>query len=183
MPPLVGPIAVASMLAIVAAEVPWRRVLYVAKPAATILILLQAAFFLDISPVAVRAALLAGLSLSLVGDVLLMLPGDLFKPGLLAFLIAQLAYIAAFSGRLTSAPPLSTLLIPAAAIGAIYLWMRPRLGSNAVAVAVYAGAIGLMAWSAWAVWRQSPSTITAMGFVGALLVLASDTLLGVRRFV
>ena len=41
--------------------------------------------------------MLAGLVLSLCGDVFLMLPKDRFKAGLVTFLLAQIAYIAAFS--------------------------------------------------------------------------------------
>ncbi len=45
-----------------------------------------------------------GLMLSLVGDVILLLPGDPLIPGLVAFLLAHLAYIIGFNA---SPPPVN----------------------------------------------------------------------------
>ena len=71
-----------------------RALEYVAKPA-TLLALLVYAAFGHASP-----WLVAALAFSLLGDVFLMLPADLFLAGLAAFLIAHLAYVGAFVGSL-----------------------------------------------------------------------------------
>ena len=71
-----------------------RALEYVAKPA-TLLALLAYAAFGHASP-----WLVAALVFSLLGDIFLMLPADLFLAGLAAFLIAHLAYIGAFAGAL-----------------------------------------------------------------------------------
>ena len=67
---------------------------YVLKPL-TMVVLILAAVELDPSSDAARGALVVGLVLSLVGDVLLMVPADLFVPGLAAFLAAHVAYVVA----------------------------------------------------------------------------------------
>lgn len=67
---------------------------YVAKPFTTVLLVALA--WRSADPLGLRAGVVAGLLLSLVGDVLLMLPTSAFVAGLGAFLLAHLAYIAAF---------------------------------------------------------------------------------------
>ena len=67
---------------------------YVAKPFTTVLLVALA--WRSADPLGLRAGVVAGLLLSLVGDVLLMLPTSDFVAGLGAFLLAHLAYIAAF---------------------------------------------------------------------------------------
>ena len=69
---------------------------WIAKPAALALLLLWAA--LGAAP---SWALLAALAFSLLGDVYLMLPANLFVAGLAAFLVGHLAYIDAFHAALT----------------------------------------------------------------------------------
>ena len=72
---------------------------YLFKPLTTSLVLLLALTAPPGATTRYRRAIGAGLALSLVGDVLLMLPGDRFVAGLIAFLAAHLAYLAAFSDR------------------------------------------------------------------------------------
>ena len=86
-------------LAVVAAFVDWtavqqdRRTLeYLCKPL-TMVGLIAAAVALDPSDEAVRWYFVVALTLSLVGDVFLMLPTDRFVQGLGAFLLAHVAYI------------------------------------------------------------------------------------------
>src|SRR3989441_7334022 len=83
-----------------------RSLEYVAKPA-TLLALLVYAGSGHPSP-----WLVAALAFSLLGDVFLMLPADLFLAGLAAFLVAHLAYIGAFAG-----PVLPRLVWLAAGVG------------------------------------------------------------------
>src|SRR5438067_2095120 len=91
-----------------------RPVEYVAKPA-TLLALLVYAGCGHPSP-----WLVAALAFSLLGDVFLMLPADLFLAGLAAFLVAHLAYIGAFAG-----PVMPRLVWLAVVIGAL-LHLEPR---------------------------------------------------------
>jgi uncharacterized membrane protein YhhN len=123
----------------------------------------------------------AGLVLSALGDGLL--EAGRFLPGLVAFLFAHVAYLAAFVSderRLRLAR-----LVPFAAwtAGAFSL-LRPGLGEMAVPVAVYIGVITLMLWRACA--RVGSPAVPAraawLGLAGAIAFGASDTLLAFDRF-
>lgn len=179
---LLGTILVVAAIAILSAEMGWRRTFYVAKPGATLLILVQAALPGAMAPGSPRAAILAALFLSLVGDILLMLPRDSFRPGLVAFLLAHAAFIAAFATRLTSPPPIGLLAVLLAMVGLLLLALRRNLGAFALPVLAYAIVISLMVWTAWDGWLVHRSQATGMAFGGALLFLVSDTILALRRF-
>ena len=93
---------------------------------------------------AYRNRVAAGLMLSLAGDVLIEAS---FVAGLAAFLLAHVAYIAAFLAD-TKRPRLLRAL-PIAAYGAgmtAFLW--PRLGGMRAPVAIYVIAICTMVWRA-----------------------------------
>lgn len=124
-----------------------------------------------------RIIMVAGLIFSAGGDVLLEL--GLFTPGLASFLVAQLCYARHFfSQRDTSSLPYGRLLIMLALMSVASLPVLSNAGELLVPVAIYMTAIGLMAFGA-AVYRQ-PSTIL---FLGALLFVASDSMIGIDRFV
>jgi uncharacterized membrane protein YhhN len=128
------------------------------------------------------AAVTAGLIVSLVGDVFLMLPGDHFISGLISFLLAHLIYIAAFSaGR-----PLQLRagrMLPFAAYGvAVFVLIAPGLGGMALPVALYLAVILLMGWRAVDRWHAVGGLSGRLAATGALLFLASDTALAVNRF-
>ncbi len=149
----------------------------VAKPA-VIALLLVAAFLGDPEARPVSLLLAAALAASFFGDVLL-LPPVRFRAGLTAFLLAHVAYLAAFL--------LGPLHAPGAAIGGVVgvavliLAGRPILrGATAAGmrrpVAAYFAAIVLMAIAATA----SGSWVAA---AGAWLFVTSDSVLGWRQFV
>jgi alkylglycerol monooxygenase len=128
------------------------------------------------------ALLLAGLSASLVGDVLLMQSG-LFIPGLVSFLVAHLFYIALFRQGMPwfpSRPALAATL----GVGALmyaFLWsgLNPVLK---VAVAAYVVVIALMAAQAIGravVLRDAASIWVA---VGAGFFMLSDATLATNKF-
>ncbi len=131
-----------------------------------------------------RAWLLAALVASLVGDICLMLDG-LFIPGLVAFLLAHIAY----TGRLRlDAPWLASrrALWAVASVGlAVYavLWTGGLPADLRAPVAVYVGALGLMA--AQAMGRATVRSDRAAWMVagGAACFMASDALLALNRFV
>ncbi len=130
---------------------------------------------------AYRYGVVAGLLLSLVGDICLMLKPARFLPGLVAFLLAHLVYIASFA-QLAQAPWWPALLI-AASVGAVMarlLW--PGAGRLRPAVIAYIGAIVLMVATAAAAWHTAPEPGRQALFAGALLFLVSDGFLGYARF-
>lgn len=155
--------------------------IYVAKPSVTILIGLIAWAGRPHDP-RYRQRLLAGLLLSLGGDVFLMLPGPWFVPGLGCFLGAHLAYITAFTAgrgvRLDWRP-----LIPLLAFAALFLGLLwPGLGGMAVPVSAYVGAIVVMGWQAGARALELSSGPARLAAAGAVLFLTSDSVLAWNRF-
>jgi uncharacterized membrane protein YhhN len=159
-----------------------KRQVYLFKPL-TVLLIIAIALTIPGPPSGrYRVAVLAGLACSITGDVFLMLPGDRFLAGVASFLLAHLAYLAAFTtGVPLGAAPL--LLLPFAALGATMLWLLwPRLGTMRGPVVVYLAVIVVMAW-------QANGRAAALGSHGALLAAAgaslfvlSDAALALNRF-
>src|SRR5690606_28620221 len=116
-------------------------------------------------------------------DLLLEWPADLFVFGLGAFLLAHLAYLAAYLGDTRRLAPLE-LLLAALAAGAMFAVLaNAGLGPLLLPVALYSLAIGAMLWRALArVGAVAPrSAWLAAG--GAALFVLSDSLIGINRFV
>jgi uncharacterized membrane protein YhhN len=176
-----GALALASGALHVRAEYAGPRwQVYACKPATTALILAAAWLATPAAP-AYRTWVLAGLACSLAGDVFLMLPGDRFRAGLVSFLAAHLCYVAAFS--LAAGLVWAPALLPLAAWGVgFFLWLAPRLGPMRLPAAAYMGAIVAMAWAAGGQWLALRSGQALAAFAGALLFLASDSLLAADRF-
>lgn len=129
-----------------------------------------------------RRWIVAGLALSLVGDVLLMMPWGLFVPGLVAFLLAHLCYISAFlpgtrTGSLLAGLAISTFI---AGTNLVLLW--PYLPTDMqLPVGAYVAVIGAMASMALA--RAFDGLQGGrMSAVGALLFVISDCWLAWDRF-
>lgn len=128
------------------------------------------------------ALLVAGLALSLVGDVFLMLP-DRFLPGLVSFLLAHLCYIAVFRRGVPWFPNRWVLAGTLAVAAAMMLVLWPRLQPVLqIWVGAYAVAIALMA--AQAIGRALVlRDRAALGVaVGAAFFVVSDALLAIDRF-
>lgn len=130
-----------------------------------------------------RRGVIAGLVFSLAGDVLLMLSPGLFVGGLLAFLVAHLCYLRAF----TVDTRLFARWLPLAVLGAIgaailtFLWggLAPALRGPVIA---YVVVLVAMAAQAFARWREHPDARTRMAAIGGVLFVASDALLAIDRF-
>ncbi len=123
----------------------------------------------------------AGLTLSAVGD--LVLEAGLFLPGLVAFLAAHVAYVAAFLSA-DRRPALGRALpFLAWGLGAFAL-LRPGLGPMSVPVGAYVAVICTMMWRAAALVRSpaTPALAGALGLAGAVAFGASDTLIALDRF-
>src|SRR5256885_17204381 len=85
-----------AVLTILASYQNRRLTLYLFKPLTIVFIILIALQSKHPTSGFYRYAIIAGLCLSLVGDLFLMLPSDRFIQGLVSFLVAHLCYIAAF---------------------------------------------------------------------------------------
>jgi len=180
----------ALVFAVAAAVLDWVGVArkrtsfeYVGKPAVLMLLIVWLLSQAP-SPLPFPATLfLIGLFASLLGDILLMVPGNRFLGGLTAFLVANLAYIAAFNS--SSLPPLVWGL-PLAAIAAVttaILLDRVHRGLQSSGhgwvfpfIAFYGIALGGMVWSAAATpFRPTwPSTAGWVVGLGGVLFFVSD---------
>jgi len=169
----------------------WRIREYFAKPAVMILLLVWM-----VLSVGMRAQLMwfgLGLLLSLVGDVFLMISVDrFFVPGLVAFLLAHVAYMVGLNDPLPQAS-LSVLGI-ALILGLSALRVIRRivqaidekgLSLLRLPVIIYANVITLMLLSALlTLYRPEWSTGAALLVsVGALLFYISDIVLAWNKFV
>jgi len=178
---LLGVAAVLALLDWVAVARGVRRLEYVAKPGATLALALVAAT-LDPAYSDTRALFVLALLASLAGDVFLMLPSDRFVAGLGSFFIAQLLYTVGFAlhgGSVADyaigAAIVAVLVVPLCLrfVGALRRTGRDQL---VVPVLAYMGAIATMAASALA-------SGNAFAIFGALLFVASDSLIAETRFV
>nr|WP_232253719.1 lysoplasmalogenase [Pseudomonas glycinae] len=138
----------------------------------------------DAPPSDYRRWISLGLIFSLVGDVLLAWPGDLFVFGLGAFLLAHLSYLKAYLSdcrRLALLP-----LILALSVGAVLLGIliSSGLGPLTVPVIVYGTAISAMLWRALArLGSGVPQRSALLAAGGAVAFVFSDSVIGINRFV
>ncbi len=153
---------------------------YLFKPLTTLLILGIAALGQE-TRFPYQKLLLIGLGFSLVGDILLMLPGDRFLAGLVAFLLAHCSYSTAFGFGLGSLS--GWVLIPLLLFGlAVYQYLSPALGKMRLPVLCYMGIILAMAWLAWERFLGVGGTGPLLAGIGAVLFVLSDALLAVGRY-
>jgi uncharacterized membrane protein YhhN len=131
---------------------------------------------------AVRTWVIAGLLLSLVGDVALLWPKEGFLPGLIAFLLAHLAYLVAFTrvAKFASRPLCFGVY---ALVAGVILWqLWPGVpGGLRVPVIAYVVCLAAMAAQAAVVWRAGAPRGAVLALGGALFV-ASDALLATNKF-
>jgi len=170
-----------------------RRAEYVAKPL-TMVVLIAAALAIahaQHAPAYLVVTMVAALVLSLVGDVFLMLPEDSpsadrnFVLGLGAFLLAHVAYIAAFVRLHAHAGYAISFVITGLVLaGALFATVGLRVQRAAaeedpalgVPVLAYVTVISLLVVAAW--WTGDLRIIP-----GALLFAVSDAMIGWTRFV
>ena len=161
-----------------------RALEYLCKPA-TLVALIFAAGLLDPAADAHtrRAWFIAALLFSLAGDVLLMLPQDLFVPGLAAFLVGHVCYLVGFWTH----GPTAILLVVETLVVLLFVvpLARTILGAIArrgepaelrIAVGAYIAVISAMLATALA-------TGNALAGEGAVLFVVSDTMIAWDRFV
>jgi uncharacterized membrane protein YhhN len=154
---------------------------YAFKPLTMIMIISLAWERVTMQPSAYGYLILSGLFVSLLGDIFLMLPAKYFRPGLLAFLSAQVLYILAFGLGLKGLS-FSPLVIILAYAGLIYLFLYRSLGKYRWPVLFYVLAISGMAWLAVSRHLGLLERSSLLAMIGALLFLFSDSINAVNRF-
>ncbi|MEX2537802.1 MAG: lysoplasmalogenase [Actinomycetota bacterium] len=172
-----GVLAVGNWIA-VALKAKWLE--YFFKPA-TMVALIAATVAMNPRSEASAWAFVAALGFSLIGDVLLMLPRDLFIGGVGAFFLAHVAYIVGLRIGQTEFTPLlmgaAVAFFLAAVVGRPILAgvtsMKPDMRTP---VSAYIAVISVMVAAALATGEPFAAT-------GALVFMASDTLIAWNRFV
>jgi len=128
-----------------------------------------------------------GLALSLLGDIALLWPAEGFLPGLVAFLLAHLAYIAAFCvpARLAARPLVFVVYAAAAALILSQLWAGVP-GALRAPVLAYVLCLATMAAQAGVWWRvavgRADAILARHAAIGGLLFMVSDSLLAINKF-
>lgn len=173
-----GAMAVTDWFAVGAGRKPLE---YACKPGTMVALIVCALLLRPVSGVE-RAWFVAALALGMVGDVFLMLPRDRFVPGLGAFLLGHLAFVA---GLVSGEQARARVAIAAVALAVVAAALLPRVlrGARAQsqsdvvpAVLAYVVVISLMVAAAFG--SRQPLAV-----VPALLFFGSDSLVAFRRFV
>ncbi len=178
-------LALAGCAALAIASAPWALALpalnFIFKPLATLVVIAHA-WQRGFDAPKVRRWVLAGLVLSLGGDVALLWPKEGFLPGLVSFLLAHLAYLVAFTRvqRLAAWPPAFAFYAALAGFVLWQLWPGVPTALQAPVVA-YVVCLAAMAAQAAVVWRRGSPRGAVLGLGGALF-LASDALLASNKF-
>ncbi|MEN2394606.1 lysoplasmalogenase [Pseudomonas halotolerans] len=138
----------------------------------------------DAPPSEYRRWISLGLIFSLVGDVLLAWPGDLFVFGLGVFLLAHLAYLKAYLSDCRRPALLSLALALGLGATLLGILISSGLGPLLVPVIVYGLAISAMLWRALArLGTEVPERSAWLAAAGALAFVFSDSVIGINRFV
>jgi uncharacterized membrane protein YhhN len=188
MPMLALAAFVSAVLAIAAAlagpAFAWAS--FVFKPLTTLLVIAHAWPHGSRTP-RQRRFVRVGLALSLVGDVCLLWPVRGFLPGLVAFLLAHLAYIAAFCVpvRLAARPLVfaAYALVAAAILASLWNGVPPGLRAPVLG---YVICLAAMAAQGFVWWRSArggaDESFARRAALGGMLFMLSDALLAINRF-
>jgi uncharacterized membrane protein YhhN len=136
-----------------------------------------------------RIAIAAALAFSLAGDVFLMQTKDMFVAGLASFLVAHLCYVVAFSPLPPIGETWPVIVVVAIVAGTLLsIMVRAMLekGKRSLVgpVVAYVAAIGAMVVAAVSTLiGDAPMPAAAFAAGGAILFMASDSLIGWHRFV
>lgn len=154
---------------------------YASKPAATLAFLAVAAT-LDVPHDASWAWRLAALALCIAGDVFLMLPRDSFIPGLASFAVAQVLFtVSFFAGDTSGTKALLGVVIAVPVAGLLarrFVSAIKRSGHSELVGPVVAYMVVISSMTVGAIASGS-----ALAVPGALVFMASDSLIAETRFV
>lgn len=173
-------------------ELHWLE--YLCKP--LLMVILSSWFYFSSRRYGDRFTLLvqAGLFFSLIGDVMLMvthIDGFNFMIGLAAFMLAHVCYAIAFAHNIFQSDGTDGLAV-GGVIAVVLLSAGFFLGNDVsrylemelfVPVIAYAVCITLMGIAAGFRYQRTYPRSFWLVFIGALLFMVSDTLLGMNRFV
>lgn len=174
----------------VAATKEWKILVYITKPAVMILLILWVVLDRHY-PGRLLLWVSVALSLSLAGDVFLMLPEKWFLPGLVAFLLAHVAYMIGFLNvwPTFNIPTLIVAVLVAVTSYQIYQGIAAGLKrqggeSMRLPVLAYTIVISVMLFLALSVVTRRSETLPSLLMAGgALLFYLSDTWNAWHRFV
>lgn len=175
-------LALAACVAVADWRAVWRRpapVENILKPA-VLALLIAVALVLDPADSTQRAWFVAGLVLSLAGDVLLLPAIDRFVAGLASFLLAHVAFIAGFMAAGRGDQPLVPLVFVLAGLAlsgqevvrGVLRTDRALLGPVVLYMLVISGMVSAAYWNG-----------NVVGIGGAIVFAMSDSTLGIDRFV
>ncbi len=142
------------------------------------------------APVTNRTYIIAGLTLSWLGDIFLMFESYrsfFFILGLGSFLLAHVAYILYFRSIQSAAPsllsrhPITILLVAVYSVG-LFFFLRPHLGDLQLPVLGYAIVIGCMLLGSIHIYRKVNSPSNQYFLWGAGLFVLSDSILALDKF-
>ncbi|MGL5949764.1 MAG: lysoplasmalogenase [Aeromonas sp.] len=125
--------------------------------------------------------ILVGLCLSLIGDLLMVLPAGRFMSGLVTLFLAHFCYIIG----ITQAPMLLGLvdgLLLLLLAGLVFGRIWGRLGTQWWPVFCYTLMVIAMNWSAAAAWHSTLAVGQAAALVGAMMFFFSASVLALHRF-
>ncbi len=130
-------------------------------------------------------AVLAGLILCALGDVLLIPKSKkVFLAGMGAFAAGHAAYFAAFliGGAVLSPAAIAAFLLMGALAAGLLIWLRDGLGAMAIPVAVYSLVISVMVAAGVAHWSAAQSADSASLALAAIGFALSDVSVARDRF-
>ena len=173
-----------ATIAILSKYLDWSpNVFYISKPLTTTLILVPVLVLIPDSTSAYIPLITGGLLFALIGDILLMLPESRFVLGIGSFAATHALYLAAFISvaGLALINPSTIPLILFSAIMTRFLWAGLRK-SLQIPVAAYIVLITIMTAQAIGAAIEQEGAGLAIAAAGAVLFLASDSMLAIDRF-
>lgn len=158
----------------------WQKCVF--KPLAIGAIIALAVSRMESPPNNYELAMVAALTFSLIGDVLLIWKEKLFVPGLVCFLLAHFCFIYAFLYQPLERISYLTVLPYALFVGVFMFILWPALKNLKIPVLVYSVVLAAMAWLALNRYLAYFNIGAFSAFVGSLFFVASDSVLAVGKF-
>ena len=159
---------------------------FIAKPAIVTSLIIAFYRFSKSTDKTVKKLVLTGLTLSLLGDIILMLVDAwqyAFTLGLVAFLLAHVCYSAAFwKQRSREKSPWIIIMVLLAYALFLFSMLKDNLGAMMVPVVLYMLVILTMATLAFLRKKSHHLLGYWLVFTGAILFLISDSLLAINKF-
>ncbi len=173
-----------AAIAILSKYLGWHpNVFYISKPLTTALILVPVLVLIPDSVGAYVPLIAGGLAFALLGDILLMLPESRFVLGIGSFAATHALYLAAFisAAGIALVNPSTIPLLLFTVIMTRFLW--PGLSKSLqIPVLAYVVLITIMTVQAIGAALELEGTGLAIAAAGAILFLASDSMLAIDRF-